>query len=154
MEPYRKDAGLVDIILQGILYVPTLFFHLMGLANREFVIIALIIQIPLGFYQVGSGLFGWRLGRAWKKQYLLVVLFYFVILGMFFLVADGFRYQGEYVFFLIGLIIIPMAIGGWHWMKTIMDFNRLGKLEEVVIKEKEYDLNILDADYGTLDTRQ
>ncbi len=153
MRRYNKNLGVADLFIQTLLYVPTMIFHLIGFIETEFLIISLMIQFPLGVYQVCSGLVGVARGRRWMNRYLTIVFFYFILGFVFYMIFEMMnpRMDSEMERYL-GLfygIVIPMIIGGYYYITCINEHNELKEQDTGKIKHAEYDSEILDADLTT-----
>ncbi len=133
----------VDLIWQTILLAPAVLAAIaMLLTKYETGLISLAIEMFLGPLQVISALFfalGYQDER--RRYYLGIVIFYFIIVGLFFQTVP----TSDFLFVSIG-IIIPLGIACWYWWITLEDYNNSkgGRLPKPEMSEDILDDNFLE----------
>ena len=132
--PTRKFS--TEFVAHTFFYVPMLAFYAMTILKGDMVIIALIVQFFVGFFQVMSGLIHTLAGKsAIHSKYIGGVIVYFIALAIVSFLGSVIPTLFREVLWFIMVIIIPIGIATWFLNMTSWYYG--GREEQKTLQRPE-----------------
>ena len=121
----NKGLGFlkVDIVLQQIIGGIYLFTMLLGIITPGAILVAMLLQLALGGWQLISTLTHSINGHVKSRTtYIASVLCYFIVLIIGSLLIANNMIRENTILFVLGLIIIPIILAVWYLIISKKDY--------------------------------
>lgn len=118
----------VDWIVQLVMLSIMLFCTFFGFIGGGLFIIAMLLLMPFGMWQVISGIIGAAYGSIWRMKYLAVVFAYFILSGIGSAIFQPFNGTASEIVQGVGIFLLfatPLVLGIWYMIGTFQDKKRL-----------------------------
>lgn len=143
MGTITKKVLAIDLAIQSILVGAMLFFYVVGLVTEGVWVFALLVQLVVGIVQVSSGFIHTIVNQdKTRGKYTAFALAYVTSLIL------GVNLIGDWAFisfFVIFVILIPVAIAVWYTNLTYQNWQKAPNIDNTIVrKSHKGDEDILD----------
>lgn len=135
-----KKTYQLDLILQGIVYVPMMLCYGLGLVEQGFLILGALLQLFVGAVQVISGaVHTVKFADELHRKYFIGAIGYLA-----FLFLGGVVGYFGHIFMIGFLFVIPVGIATWYYYTTWQAYKNAALGEEKVTNLKIGAEDVLD----------